>query len=488
MQSALRRTLATTLSLVLSLQLGWLPASATCGGGGGGGMGGANPGGGSGTADTYRVPWKILAPGTAAPDGDLILYWFPNSPDEVKTSELLGSRYLTLSAAQCVSMDIVTNNNGDLRGKYAVAEGQALIVLAAKEGAELGRVKTDGGKLRVDSVEDLLRKEIDRQEDVAKNTLDSAKEKVDQKDVDAGAALYTKVWGQRCLLPGPAKKAAKALKKLGKPVPETENSRLDLPPANWSEPLNTKIIQTMQAGLAAERDGKYTDAKRLYASARKMDPSDPVPARFLGELLRHHIGDWSSARATFNQVLAMPADPLSRAVALHGLGKMTIHDGDFKKGVALFGESIDAYPLALTYRNLAVYWNSEKDPAKAYDNVTKAMALDPDDEYNQIFAATYLVELGHPQEAAEVARQHEQVLAASYNLAAIYAQLGNKQKSLELLRRHFYVYEQFEAVRVKEMQEARDDIAFARYHQDPDFVKLTAPADQDETSYHRKGA
>ena len=28
----------------------------------------------------------------------------------------------------------------------------------------------------------------------------------------------------------------------------------------------------------------------------------------------------------------MPADPLSRAVALHGLGKMTIHDGEFKKG------------------------------------------------------------------------------------------------------------------------------------------------------------
>ena len=49
----------------------------------------------------------------------------------------------------------------------------------------------------------------------------------------------------------------------------------------------------------------------------------------------------------------MPADPLSRAVALHGLGKMTIHDGEFKAGLALMERSMEAYPLALTYRNLA---------------------------------------------------------------------------------------------------------------------------------------
>jgi hypothetical protein len=114
------------------------------------------------------------------------------------------------------------------------------------------------------------------------------------------------------------------------------------------------------------------------------------------------------------------------------------------------------------------------------------MQLEPDDEYNQIFAATYLVELGRPEEAAKVAAQHDHVLEASYNLAAIQAQLGNKEKALELLRRHFYVYEQFEAVRAKEMQEARDDIAFARFHKDPDFVKLTELADLDDSTYHKK--
>ena len=69
------------------------------------------------------------------------------------------------------------------------------------------------------------------------------------------------------------------------------------------------------------------------------------------------------------------SDPLSRAVALHGLGKITIHEGEFAKGLAMFEESIATYPLPLTYRNLAVYWSSEGNADKAYGYVQKAMAL-----------------------------------------------------------------------------------------------------------------
>src|SRR5437762_9657925 len=41
------------------------------------------------------------------------------------------------------------------------------------------------------------------------------------------------------------------------------------------------------------------------------------------------------SRETFNEILARPGDPLSRAVALHGLGKMTIHDGEDRKSTRL---------------------------------------------------------------------------------------------------------------------------------------------------------
>ena len=488
MASKLQRILAFAVVLLLSLPYGALPASATCGGGGGGGRGGAMGGGSSAAAEVYHVSWKILPPGEPTPDGSLILYWFPTSEADAQKSDLLSSRYLTLSSGQCVTMALVTDSNKALRTKYAAVPEAPSAVLTAKDGSELGRVHAEKGKLYVDEVEELLRAEIVKREDAAKKLLDTAKEKAGQNDVDGAATIYTQLWEQRCLLPSQAKKAAKALKKLGKPVPEEETSALiDAP--NLSEPVNTEMVRTMTAALTAERDGKVLDAKRLYIAARKMDPADPVPARFLGEIMRHETGEWAEARTVFNEILTrMHADPLSRAVALHGLGKMTIHDGGFKQGLELFDASIRTYPLALTYRNLAVYWNSEKNSVKAYEYVKKAMDLDPDDLYNQIFAATYLVKLGRPQEAEEIARHNEDLVAASYNLAAIHAQLGNKDKALEMLRRHFYVYEKFDAVRAKEMQEARDDIAFAAYHHDPDFVKLTAMAETDGSSYHRKGA
>src|SRR6185503_803123 len=124
-------------------------------------------------------------------------------------------------------------------------------------------------------------------------------------------------------------------------------------------------------------------------------------------------------------------------------GKMTIHAGDFAGGLALFERSLAAYPLALTYRNLAVYWASERQPQKAYGYVEKALALAPNEVYNLIFAATQYVAMGRAAEAEALAKKHEDMLQASYNLAAIHAQLGHRDEALELLRRHFFVYEQF---------------------------------------------
>jgi hypothetical protein len=105
------------------------------------------------------------------------------------------------------------------------------------------------------------------------------------------------------------------------------------------------------------------------------------------------------------------------------------------------------------------------------------MALDPEDTYNQVFAATYLIQLGHPDEAARIARENESLLPASYNLAAIWAQLGQGEKAIELLSRHFYKYEQRPAVRQKEMEEARVDAVFVSLRKDPKFVELIANAD-----------
>ena len=84
---------------------------------------------------------------------------------------------------------------------------------------------------------------------------------------------------------------------------------------------------------------------------------------------------------------------------------------------------------------------------------------------------------GHGEEALKIARENEALLPASYNLAAVYAQAGQKEKALALLKRHFFEYERYQAVRSKEMMEARVDAVFASLKQDPGFVALTDAAD-----------
>ena len=206
-------------------------------------------------------------------------------------------------------------------------------------------------------------------------------------------------------------------------------------------------------------------------------PADPTPLRYLGENYRHNIGDWDKARNVFNEILDMPADPLSRSVALHGLGKMTIHDGEFKKGLKLMEQSAEEFPLPLTYRNLAVYWHSEGDLVQGKASTQKALALDPKDPYNLVFAAVFIAASGNTDEALKIAVANHNLLPASYNLAAIYAQAGQKKKALELLRRHFYQYERYQAVRAKEMMEARVDAVFNSIRYDSGFLALTSGAD-----------
>ena len=461
------RTIGATVMLALTMPL----AHATCGGGGGGGLGGMPVGQ---PPQAYRVPWQVLSAGAVPPAAPLVLYWFPTSRDEAERSSLLGSRALTLWASQCVALTLVPSDNGAVIARYELAGALPAAVLASSDGVEIARAGANG-KLKLGDVEGLVRDELKRREAGLDEELDRGAELEKLGQSTEALEHYRGVWQERCLFPSLGKKAAKALKRLGQP-PADEQSLLEGPRPDTSEATAGRMVTWMNEGLSAERAGHYGEAAALYEKAHALDSADPVPLRFLGELERHHTGRWDRATAIFEALLAMPADPLSRAVALHGLGKMTIHAGALARGVALIEQSVATYPLALAYRNLAVYWNSEGDLTKAQGYVDRALAIDPDEPYNLVFAAVFMAESGHTDEALKVAAGHEGLLAASYNLAAIHALSGQREKALELLARHFHAYERFDAVRAHEMKEAREDAVFATLHDDPSFVALTAGA------------
>jgi len=470
MKPSLSRPLALLLSVLLLFTT--VPQSwATCGGGGGGGMGGMSSGGAMPTQQVYRVPWRVTKPDDAPIHEGLLLYWFPSSVPEFQKSSLLYSRTLSMYATQCVNL-LVSDASTPEGTKLVAGDKLPVAVLADPNGNLVAKAENKDGYLKVEQVEKLLESEVKKRESAVKERLEDAKNKAKGGDNQAAIQEYRTVVEQKCLFPGKAKDAAKALKKLG--VSDVTEI-LDGPIMDHGR--GAKIERVLRDGLQAENGAKYVEAERLYFQAHRMDPADPVPMRYLGELYRHHTGEWDKARETFDAILAMQSDPMSRAVALHGLGKMTIHEGEFKKGLALMEQSVATYPLALAYRNLSVYWNSEGDAAKADYYVKKALGLDPNDPYNLVFAAAFMAGNGHGEEALKIARENEALLPASYNLAAVYAQAGQKEKALALLKRHFFQYERYEAVRSKEMMEARVDAVFASLKQDPAFVALTDAAD-----------
>lgn len=459
------------LAVLAALLLTIAPAvHATCGGGGGGGTGGMMPGNNMSAPKAYVVPWKMVSADAAKVP--LSVYWAPATGDEVKGSDLVSSRLLTMASAQCVGMFVIHPEDVDTQKKWEVA-GKVPAALLIADGKTIARVDAENGKIRLSAVENMVNHELNARETALDKMLDEAKKKSDGGDKDGATALYKQVWDQRCVAPKKGRAAQKALGKLGV---EVKDASLRLTDPDLSARMNQRMTEAMDRALAVELKEDYAKARALYLAATKIDPADPVPYRFLAELYRHHTGEWTLATQTFEKLLTIQPDPLSRAVALHGLGKMTIHMGDPSKGLSLFEQSIEVFPLALTYRNLAVYWNSERVRDKANVYVTKALELDPKDPYNLVFAATYMADSGRQDEALRIAKEHEGMLSASYNLAAIYALLGQKGKAMELLKRHFYTYERYDDVRAMEMWEARVDYVFATIKDDKDFVELTAMA------------
>ena len=471
MINQLSRMLAILLILVFSMSPVW----ATCGGGGGGGTGGVGGGGGNNGPVTpvYHVPWKIWDGKTPLSTGKgLVLYWFPATNDELKNSSLRSSRLLTLYSAQCITMSVVDFRAAELKPLIGDSK-PPVAVLANADNSVIKKLENTGGKLKVDQVEKVVEGEMKQREGTLDQQLKAGKEKAKAGDNSGAIEALKSVADEKCLFPKKAKDAAKELKKLGV---QDVGSIPEFTPI-FDRAQSAAIENVMRQGLRAEIAERYISAEKLYRRAHNMDPADPTPLRYLGELYRHHTGEWEKARTTFDTILNMQADAIARAVALHGLGKMTIHEGQFKKGLSLMEQSVAEFPLALAYRNLAVYWNSEGDLEQGNVYTQKALALDPKDPYNLVFAAVFMAASGHGDEALKIAQSNRGLLPASYNLAAIYAQTGHKKEALALLQRHFFRYERYQSVRAKEMMEARVDAVFDSLRQDSAFLALTSGAD-----------
>jgi len=209
--SSIRKPLASSLISTILVS----PLYATCGGGGGGGMGGIASGD---QATVYYVPW-VFVEKVAAPPGDLLVYWFPTGPEDAQHSSLRTSRNLVNWSAHCVGVALVPDSNADLRQKFLIEGSQSAVVVATRQGAEIGRVAAPGGKLAVRDVEKIVAAELKTREAGHASALKNATQVEKSGDADAAAELYRQVAGDGCLFPGLAKKANKRSIAWARPVP-----------------------------------------------------------------------------------------------------------------------------------------------------------------------------------------------------------------------------------------------------------------------------
>ena len=298
MKTTFSRALASLLMLLFALSPVW----ATCGGGGGGGTGGVSGGGGGNGGPTpvvYSVPWRIWEAKTA-PSKGLVLYWFPASTDEYKKSPMKGSRILTLYSAQCVAMSVADAGTPELQ-KLIGDSKLPVAVLATADGSPINKVESTAGKLKIDQVEKAVDAEMKHRENALDAKLKEGKEKEKAGDNTGAIAALKAVTEESCLFPKKSKEAAKELKKLG--VAEVGSYPVVTP--IFERRASARIEQVMRNGLVAEIREQYTVAEKYYSQAHKMDPADPTPLRYLGELYRHHIGEWEKARTTFEAILNM---------------------------------------------------------------------------------------------------------------------------------------------------------------------------------------
>ena len=116
-----------------------------------------------------------------SPRAQLVLYWLPASRDDMRHSELLTSRALTLYSTQCVAMHVVRPDDFE-RLAHLGANGKApLVLLVDAEGREVTHVDQEAGALRIATVEKMLRDQLRGLEDEAERSIDEARRMARQR-------------------------------------------------------------------------------------------------------------------------------------------------------------------------------------------------------------------------------------------------------------------------------------------------------------------
>lgn len=235
----------------------------------------------------------------------------------------------------------------------------------------------------------------------------------------------------------------------------TEQVQVGPPPLHRAEPPESSASPEELEKRADElRSTKYyLDAIDYYGAALQKKPNDPVLQNKLGisELL---LQRYKEAKKHFER--AIKADR-RYADAYNNLGVIEYITKKYGKAVRQYERAIQLNNQSASFfSNLGAAYFSKKEFEKAVTAYKQALQLDPE-VFDRVSHSGVAAQMSRPEDRAHY----------DYVLAKLYAQMGDKDRSLQCLRRAM-------EEGYKGIGNVYKDAEFAGLRKDPRFTELMA--------------
>jgi tetratricopeptide (TPR) repeat protein len=295
------------------------------------------------------------------------------------------------------------------------------------------------------------------------------------QDVPGDTTLHAVEGGHPAQVPGAAPPLAAV------PAPAAE-----LPPAALPEAATSKTyLAHTHAGTVAYQAERYAEATQAFEAARSLQPSEPLPYRYLADLYwrqgnpdqaahlvqaltkvmsdayfldRLGSGYEESGLLGLAMLLYREATRVNPSFpsARYNLGRLLLKQGHVEQGMTQVQEALRLYPeFAEAHEVLGLAYTEQGRLHEAIAHLQQALALHPD----LVTAQNHLGRLyrvqGRLEEAIQTFRdlvaRHPDLAEARHNLAVAYARQGLRELAIEQFT---------EAVRLRpDLHAARLDLA-----------------------------
>ncbi len=289
----------------------------------------------------------------------------------------------------------------------------------------------------------------------------------------------SRLWG---FLPVGIAAAVALLWFLTRPREQPPTAGAPLPLAEPSAAIIDSYLAQIRVGIAAYRVKRYTEAMRAFEAAVRLQPSEPLPYRYLAELYWRE-GSQEQALHTVRSLAAVMPDAYfldhvgmayeeselrelamrfyQEAIRLeprlpgarYNLGRAYLETGDLERGIAEVQEALrlhSDFPEA--HQALGMAYTEQGRWEEAIAHLKRALALHPDLAVVRNHLGRLYLAQGRLDEAIQTFRvlveRAPPLAEARHNLAVAYARKGLQELAIDQFREALRLRPDFHAARI----------------------------------------